>query len=291
MSILVSSCLRAWRTRLPTVMRKLRARQRDIFPLPYATAHEGIVDGGSLSRSQKRKAASHSRRDEWCADGIYSMNQLIGSYSNSKTDSDRDEVAGMLLRNQGQALCIDRIREAYAAVPPPPAGLTPAQAFSCLRGSSTGYNPVPLQGTRVSFNLELCSMPPPLNCAHPVVDSLAGQPKEEIDNWRTRILKPESARDDYMNGTDRIRPYLDPQLVRDPKVYAKFLQRLDAAGILTWKTGIRSWLGVFFVAKKNGKLRIILDTRDVNGVFAPPPYTGLPTAAAEAIQACAIWRP
>ena len=40
------------------------------------------------------------------------------------------------------------------------------------------------------------------------------------------------------------------------------------------------WLGVFFVAKKSGKLRIILDTRDLNGVFAPPPYTGLPTADA-----------
>ena len=130
-------------------------------------------------------------------------------------------------------------------------------------------------------------MPPPLNCAHPVVDSLAGQPKEEIHNWRNRILKPESARDDYMNGTDRIRPYLDPQLVRDLKVCAQFLQRLDAAGILTWKTGIRSWLGVIFVAKKNGKLRIILDTRNLSGVFAPLPYTGLPTASAlTAIETC-----
>ena len=34
------------------------------------------------------------------------------------------------------------------------------------------------------------------------------------------------------------------------------------------------------MANKNGKFRIILDTRDFNGVFAPPPYTGLPTAAA-----------
>ena len=66
-----------------------------------------------------------------------------------------------------------------------------------------------------------------------------------------------------MHGNDRIRPYLDPQLVRDPKVYAQFLLRLDAVGILTWKTGIRPWLRVFFVAKKSGKLRIILDTRDV----------------------------
>ena len=121
---------------------------------------------------------------------------------------------------------------------------------------------------------------PPLNCAHPVVVSLAGQPKEEIVNWLDRILKPESARNSYMHGNDRIGPQLDPMLVRDPKVYAQFLRRLDAAGTLTWKTGIRSWLGVFFVAKKSGKLRIILDTRDVNGVFAPPPYTGLPTAVA-----------
>ena len=165
--MLVSSRLVSMAHSLADRDEKLGARQRDIFPLPYATAHEGIVDGGSLSRSQKRKAASHSRRDEWCADGIYSMNQLIGSYSNSKTDSDRDEVAGMLLRNQGQGLCIDRIREAYAAVPPPPAGLTPAQAFSCLRGSSTGYNPVPLQGIRVSFSLELCSMPPTVKLCSP----------------------------------------------------------------------------------------------------------------------------
>ena len=34
------------------------------------------------------------------------------------------------------------------------------------------------------------------------------------------------------------------------------------------------------MAKKSGKLQIILDTRDVYGVFAPPPYTGSPTAAA-----------
>ena len=194
-------------------------------------------------------------------------------------DADSD-AADLLLRNHGQGLCIDRIREVYAGVPAPPAGLTPAQAFSCLRGSSTGYSPVPLQGARVTFDLERCSMPPPLNCAHPVVQSLSGKPHEEIVNWRERILKPESERHDYMHGKDRIKPYLDPKLVRDSKVYAKFLQRLDGAGILSWKVGIQSWLGVFFVAKKNGKLRIILDTRDVNGVFKPPPYTGLPTAAA-----------
>ena len=32
-------------------------------------------------------------------------------------------------------------------------------------------------------------------------------------------------------------------LVRDPKVYAQFLRRLDAAGMLTWKAGMFLCLG------------------------------------------------
>ena len=225
----------------------ISARQRDIFPLPVP-ARPGIVDRGSASRSQKRRIASHCRRDEWCDDATFSLNQLIGGGSNSTAGSDTD-ISSTVFRNHGQLLCNDRIRGTYAAVPPPPAGLTPAQAFSALRRSSTGYNPVPQQGARVSFDLERCSMPPPLNCSHPVVNSLVGQPKEEIVNWRTRILKSESERHAYLHGEDRVKPYLDPNLVRDSKVYAKFLQRLDSAGLLKWKIGIRSWLGIFFVAK------------------------------------------
>ena len=37
---------------------------------------------------------------------------------------------------------------------------------------------------------------------------------------------------------------------------------------------------LFFVKKKNGKLRLILDTRTVNCLFVDPPKTKLPSAAA-----------
>ena len=50
--------------------------------------------------------------------------------------------------------------------------------------------------------------------------------------------------------------------------------------MLEWRLGGESLLGIFFVPKKNGKLRIILDTRDVNGFFSRPPSTRLPSAAA-----------
>ncbi len=39
-------------------------------------------------------------------------------------------------------------------------------------------------------------------------------------------------------------------------------------------------LGLFFVRNKNGRLRVIVDTRDVNGSFRDPPSTRLPSAAA-----------
>ena len=50
--------------------------------------------------------------------------------------------------------------------------------------------------------------------------------------------------------------------------------------MISWRVGGPSYLGVFFVKKKTGKLRIIFDTRDVNNLFRPPPTTRLPTAAA-----------
>eukprot|EP00973_Karenia_brevis_P045376 6285342-Karenia_brevis.AAC.1 len=80
--------------------------------------------------------------------------------------------------------------------------------------------------------------------------------------WRHLVLKPQSLLEEYFRSADRPKQFCEPTLVRRPKVYAEFLARLDQAGMLTWRRGGDSLLGVFFVAKKNGKIRIILDTRD-----------------------------
>ena len=42
----------------------------------------------------------------------------------------------------------------------------------------------------------------------------------------------------------------------------------------------RGVLGIFFVAKKDGRIRIIFDTRILNTKFRDPPSTRLPSAAA-----------
>ena len=58
------------------------------------------------------------------------------------------------------------------------------------------------------------------------------------------------------------------------------MQTLWRKGLLTFRSRQSTSVGVFFVRKRNGKLRLILDTRLVNTAFRDPPYVSLPTAAA-----------
>ena len=169
----------------------------------------------SLSRSAKRRLCKHDRQRSWMLDGVSTLNSISGI-----PHSDDDLIGPS--RNATQVQCLDRIRRCYGAVPAPPAELTPAGAFSALRGSASGYDPDPSQGARVSFNLELCSMPPAMNQAHPVLDSLSGVHHLRVEKWRTHILRDEEARRIYMHSDDLVRPYLDPHLVRDPMFMRSF---------------------------------------------------------------------
>ena len=86
------------------------------------------------------------------------------------------------------------------------------------------------------------------------------------------ILKDDLQRAMYRSSVDRPKPFLEPTLVRRPAVYADFLRHMHQAGMLGWREGGESLMGVFFVPKKSGKLHIILDTRDVNNLITTPQY-------------------
>ena len=72
-------------------------------------------------------------------------------------------------------------------------------------------------------------------------------------------------------------PYSDPALVRRPAVYADFLHQLHARGMVRWTTayGQRGRLGIFFVRKKSGALRLTFDTRNANLYFHDAPSSPL----------------
>ena len=256
------------------------ARQRKLFPLPLAPDSPKVSELGhiKLSKSQRRRIGCHCKIDDWFSSGLNSLNEISGApYSDP----------GKVPRNAAQVEALELISQEYRRVPKPPTALSRAGAFSELCRTSSRYEPVPLDGSavgatgaRAPYDYDLVSWPATDSSPSPVIQSLDGADKYVMQQWRTLTLKSPTARDAYSKSQKRVKPYLDPMLVQNSATYCKFVQRLDAAGMIVWKQHIPSLLGCFFVRKKGGSLRIVLDTRDVNGFFLKAPHTRLPSPAA-----------
>ena len=67
----------------------------------------------------------------------------------------------------------------------------------------------------------------------------------------------------------------DTTLQNDPIKYGQFVKDLWEKGMLRFTSEPKDLVTPFFVVKKNGKLRFILDCRGVNKRFRPPPALAL----------------
>ena len=76
--------------------------------------------------------------------------------------------------------------------------------------------------------------------------------------------------------------YMDPKLQRSPKAYALYLEDFFNAGLIRFGQGAKARVSVFFVRKKNGKLRMVLDCRAVNHLFKECP--GMPMGSGSTWQ-------
>ena len=75
-----------------------------------------------------------------------------------------------------------------------------------------------------------------------------------------------------------IKPLLDPVLKYSTRKLGRVYARLARSGMLQFSKGkIQETVGMFFVLKKNGSLRIIVDTRLANSFSRPPDHSNLPT--------------
>ena len=253
--------------------------ERELFPLPLPhpelspdphAARPYRDQLKHLSRSVQRRVLRHVNPKRWANDAVATCNELSGAPF---------ESIPLAPLSKSQAECIDHVTSVFESIPSPPTDLTPAGALSELCGFSSRYEPTPTVGV-AAYEKDLVSWPPSGSVPANVLDHLADADAELIGDWATHVLKDAGARSTYRSSAARPRPFLEPSLVRRPQVYAEFLLHLHRAGMLSWRVGGESLLGIFFVAKKSGKLRIILDTRDINGFFKDPPGTRLPSGAA-----------
>lgn len=75
-------------------------------------------------------------------------------------------------------------------------------------------------------------------------------------------------------------PYSDPIFRRQRSVYSDFISRLHASNLIEFRTQARERVGVFFVWKKSGKQRMVVDSRLANLWFDSPEKVQLATGSA-----------
>ena len=100
---------------------------------------------------------------------------------------------------------------------------------------------------------------------------------ENVGDYVQRQLLPADEARSRLKSCGLVRPYSDPKL-RDPKTYGEFVRRLLRANIV--EIGLEPGseeIGIFFVSKKNGRLRLIIDARKSNCHFADPAHVQLVT--------------
>ena len=167
------------------------------------------------------------------------------------------------------------IREAW----PPPANLTPCAALRDLLKSDDLYH-LERKDALAPYDpdkLQLVRTPMEPKEISTVVSPEAGKFIMEPDRW---IVEADDELLRLANHGVPLRPYWDTVLRRSKGKKHLFNKQLHRAGLLTWRRRSRAAVGCFFVKKKSGMLRLVVDGRIPNSLHRRAPKARLAVASA-----------
>ncbi|CAK0812042.1 unnamed protein product, partial [Prorocentrum cordatum] len=200
-------------------------------------------------------------------DGISTLNVLGGR---------GEEWGPKVLPGAIQRQALASLARAYFAVPPPPDDLTASGAWSALRGCGSGYAVAGVvAGEFATYQRGRLALPAVGNQAIDLVSCLPDHYQKLLEDSGRAIRLPAVCTKDVAAEVDELGPAMDPILARSPSKYAEFLMSAFESGVVEPATEVRSFVGVFFVRKKDGSLRIIFDPRKTNSQFVPPDSVAL----------------
>ena len=237
-------------------------------PLPFPGVEAQSAAGVTgVARSTRSKVRRKLYEQSWCNEAVSSLNELYGR---------GDVVDGASpFTSAAQRQCLNRISSAIGAAGVPP-GISPAEAFVELCGHRPGYDIDP--SARCDFQRELVSLPDTSLRADGAA-VLRGQDLDAWNNWRSVLLRDPRAAQEELEKLGITQPYTDRRLRKDKKMYALFIKDLLDRELVSLRPPAEATVGVFVVAKKNAKQRLILDTRVANVRFKNPWHAELPSAA------------
>ena len=237
-------------------------KERDIFPLPCPP--KARQEHGLSRRSQQR----FDRKRHILADiqgAVKGLNSMNGFSPDTEFDFAPDPMQNEVLERM---VHLSRVAAHKGTLP----ALQPEAALrELLRGRSEYESPnLPISLAR--FNLERISLPDSLDNVPNVVDIL---PEEA----RQYLKSPEQMVRGLQEGVEPITPYWDPTLKSNTGCYRALLRRLRKIGYLRFTRVPLCQAGLFFVYKSDKKrIRLIVEARPANQIFASPPGVHLCTS-------------
>ena len=122
------------------------------------------------------------------------------------------------------------------------------------------------------------SLPSDCKDAADLLSLLPRPDRDTLANFERTALRSDSEVQTLDAQLGVITPYSDPLLKGNWRAYAAFLRTLDKAGMVRWSLTRRERCTPFFVKKKSGDLRLIIDARRFNRRCTSPPKTSLGSA-------------
>lgn len=99
--------------------------------------------------------------------------------------------------------------------------------------------------------------------------------RSQLMNFESEMLLSEEERAAVLEKGLEGDMYLDPVLSNNTQAYHGFIADLFSCNILGFTLRPKMQVGAFFVSKKNGKQRLVIDARRANRLFRTPPSTCL----------------
>ncbi|CAK0887846.1 unnamed protein product, partial [Prorocentrum cordatum] len=181
---------------------------------------------------------------------------------------------------EGQRASLARIQSAFACLKPivEDEGFPEGALSDLLSGSPLCAS----GGPRRPYSRDLISWPDAGDDPVPLTKVVAGPGAQWLRDWSTKMLRGREAADALLQQVCPRGPYVDPHLAFSPATFADFLAEMLQRKMICFEAEDPSIkpIGVFCVAKKSNRLRLIFDTRTANANFTDPPATALPSAAA-----------
>ncbi|CAK0843088.1 unnamed protein product [Prorocentrum cordatum] len=236
------------------------------FPFPFSSS--------PLTRSVRRRLERRPHFDGMVNDMATTLNELWGCQAPGRGQA----PAGSSTPSAGHEQVFRVLREAASRFGPCPADLGGPGALEELRifqsyeGDATMVAPVSF-GTVDSISLPAAGARPT-----PMVDidEVAGQ---NIARRLQELFLPRQLGLERLQEAGPRRLYTDLAL-RNPRLYAEVVRWLQDAGLVDFHSAAECNVGLFFVRKKSGQLRMILDGRHASPRFHAADSVELATGAA-----------